>query len=223
MLRLEPLSLTIALVPLAMYLMVLGLINLSRRPWLISGPRDTAALAVALSGMLVIGPFDLFLPHAAAARFGAFVWVLLGALYVFATTLLLFYQRPRMTIYNFTSRQLRIVLEPLAKSLDPDASWIGNHLSLPKLDVDLQVEPFTAMRNVSLVATPETTDEEGWKQLELALKAALRETQVTPNPRGLSFMFLAAAMCVVVLWNVAFDPASLVHDLRQLLRMESVQ
>ena len=66
----DPLHLSIALSPLAVYFVLLGIINLSARPQLTTGARDTAALAVGLSGLVVVGPMELFLPERAAAQFG---------------------------------------------------------------------------------------------------------------------------------------------------------
>ena len=49
----DPLHVCIALGPLAMYLLVLGSMNLSTRPMLTTGGRDFAALAIAISGFVV--------------------------------------------------------------------------------------------------------------------------------------------------------------------------
>ena len=58
----DPLHLCIALGPLAVYLLLLGIINLMPRPFMTSGARDTAALSIAISGFVVAGPMELFLP-----------------------------------------------------------------------------------------------------------------------------------------------------------------
>ena len=59
----DPLHLSIALGPLATYLMVLGVVNLSIRPFVTTGSRDTAALGLAISGLAIAGPMELFLPE----------------------------------------------------------------------------------------------------------------------------------------------------------------
>jgi hypothetical protein len=46
----------------AVYLLLLGVVNWSRRPLLVSGGRDAAALALAVSGMAIVGPIELFFP-----------------------------------------------------------------------------------------------------------------------------------------------------------------
>ena len=60
--------LCLALGPLAIYLLLLGAINLSRRPFLVTGARDLAALGVAVAGLVVVGPIELLLPEDANAR-----------------------------------------------------------------------------------------------------------------------------------------------------------
>jgi hypothetical protein len=57
----DPLHVAIALGPLATYLLVLGVLNLSSRPLLTTGGRDAAALAMAIAGLMVVGPMELFL------------------------------------------------------------------------------------------------------------------------------------------------------------------
>ena len=61
----DPFRLAIALVPVAAYVLLLGLVNLRRRPFLTSGGSDLTALGVALSGLMFVGPLELFRPEAA--------------------------------------------------------------------------------------------------------------------------------------------------------------
>ena len=93
----DPLHVSIALGPLAVYFCLLGCLNLSRRPLITTGPRDTAALGVAISGLVLVGPMELFLPDAAAVEFGWKVWVLLLTLYGLGLTLIVLLMRIRRT------------------------------------------------------------------------------------------------------------------------------
>ena len=83
----DPFRLCLALGPVAMYLLLLGAVNLSRRSLLVSGVRDAAALALAVSGLVVIGPMELFFPFESAVKLGSYVWLLLLALYVMCVVL----------------------------------------------------------------------------------------------------------------------------------------
>ena len=79
--QLDPLHVIIALGPLAAYFVLLGLLNLSRRPLVTTGARDVAALGLAVIGLVFIGPAGLFLPDAAIVELGWIAWVMMGAFY----------------------------------------------------------------------------------------------------------------------------------------------
>ena len=82
------------------------------------GVRDAAALALAVSGLVIIGPMELFFPFEAAARFGPHVWLLLLALYAMGVVLVLLLLRPRLVIYNISVDTLRPILAELVDRLD---------------------------------------------------------------------------------------------------------
>ena len=63
----EPFTVLLALLPLIGYLLVLCIIRLSGRAIVTTGGRDIAALAIAISGLLAVGPAELFFPSSAAA------------------------------------------------------------------------------------------------------------------------------------------------------------
>ena len=71
----DPFRLAIALVPLAAYLLLVGMVNLRRRPFLTSGGSDLAALGLALTGLVFVGPLDFLRPEPATAEFGNYVWL----------------------------------------------------------------------------------------------------------------------------------------------------
>ena len=83
----DPLHTVIAIGPLGVYLLLIGLLNLGRRPFVTTGGRDLAALGVGISGLMIAGPMELFMPEAPARHFGGFVWLLLIALYGLGVTM----------------------------------------------------------------------------------------------------------------------------------------
>ena len=62
--------LCIALGPLTVYLLLMGLINASRQPFVTSGARDIFSLALGVAGLVMIGPLRLFVPEQAISAFG---------------------------------------------------------------------------------------------------------------------------------------------------------
>ena len=214
----DPLHLTIALGPLAVYLLLLGMLNLSRRPFLTTGARDTAALGLAISGFAVIGPMELFLPEAAAVLLGGYVWALLLGFYLLCLTLVVLLMRPRIIIYNVTVEQLRPTLAGVVVELDPDARWAGEALLLPRLSVQLHVEPFVAMRNVQLISSGPRQSCAGWRRLEIALAARLREKKCPLNPYGFSLLFFGLLMVGLIALCVVNDSDAVAQALREMLR-----
>ena len=126
----DPFRFCLALGPVAMYLVLLGAVNLSRRPLLVSGVRDVATLALAVSGLVIVGPMELFFPFEAAMRFGPHVWVLLLALYAMCVVLVLLLLRPRLVIYNISADKLRPILAELVDRLDPRRALGGRQFGI---------------------------------------------------------------------------------------------
>lgn len=214
----DPLRLCIALSPLAAYVLLLGLINLSSRPLVTSGGRDLAALALGISGLMLVGPLELFFPEVAVERFGGYVWLLLMGLYVLLVVLLTLLLRPRLVLYNVTAEQLRSTLASVVAELDPDARWAGESLVLPRLGVQLYLEPFLAMRNVQLVSSGPHQSYAGWRRLEQSLVKAFKGTVSPPNPYGFSLVFFGLLMVALVTFAVVSETDAVAQALDEMLR-----
>ncbi len=202
----DPFRLCLALGPVAVYLIVLGIINLARRPFVVSGTRDTAAVGLTVAGMIMVGPFDLFYPNAAAVQFGSYVWAFLAALYGLCLILLLLSQRPRLVIYNIAIDELRPILADLAVRLDGEGRWAGDSLSLPNLGVQLHIDSSAAMRNASLVSSGSAQSHSGWRKLEGELSAVLRQFKVRRNGRAALFPVAGLAIFGLLVNEIVSDP-----------------
>ena len=218
----DPFHQCLAFGPLAVYLMLLGAINLARRPLLVSGARDAAALGLALSGLVIVGPLSLGFPDLLALRLGPggvrYVWIALVALYGLCLVLVILVLRPRLVIYNIPVDQLRPILAELVDLLDPQARWAGDSLVLPALGVQLHLDNTAWMRNVSLVSAGPKQDEGGWGRLESALRAALGGVEVPRNPRGVTLMSLGLFLGGVLAWTVASHSQAVARTLYELLQ-----
>ncbi len=209
----------LALGPLAVYLLLIGAINLSRRPFLVSGTRDAAALGLALSGFVIVGPIELSLPDAATVRFGVYVWVLLLAFYALCLVLLLLLLRPRLIIYNASADQVRAVLADLVDRLDSDGRWAGDALALPSLGVQLHLDGSLLTRNVSLTSVGARQEPLGWQQLEAALAAELGRLPTTRHAVGA--LFVAAGLMILLGLGYALtrDQQGVAQALFEMLRL----
>lgn len=211
--------LCVALGPLAIYLLTLGLINLSQRPLVVSGARDTAALGLSVIGMVLVGPIELLLPNR-FAREGMMVWLMVLGMYILSLSLAVLMTRPRLVIYNISLDQLRPVLAQVIDQLDDSARWVGSSLVLPRLHVELHLESSPLMRNVSLVAAGDEQSFVGWRQLEVALATALRRSgELRRSWWGLAMTLLALLVIAQLGWLLASDPQAVTQGFRDMLRL----
>lgn len=214
----DPLRLALALGPVVTYLLVIAWLNLGRRPQLLTGARDTTALCIAMSGMALVGPIELFFPMDAAANFGSYAtWGLCVALYALACSFVVFSERPRLVIYNATAGLVRDVLVGLTHQLDDQAQWAGHTLLLPTLGVELHLGTSPGMRCITLTAANERQSLAGWRRLEVALRAALAEIEVDRNPLGLSLAVISLLVGLAVLLLLANSGEAVARALREMM------
>ena len=213
----DPLNLCIALGPLAAYLLLLGLISLSSRPFLTSGFRDGATLAIAVAGFVMVGPLRLFVPETAVYRFGLFVWLMLLAVYGLGVILTLLLLRPRLVIYNVTLDQFRPILESAVQEVDDQARWAGDSLLLPKLGVHLHLESFPPLRNVQLLSAGANQDFAGWRRLESEIGRRLSTVSVSRSPRGVGLIALSLLIAVAIAFSMLVDQPAVAREISELL------
>ena len=215
----DPLRFCIAFIPLALYCLWVAALNLRRHPRVVSGAVDLLVLAAGISGLMVVGPLELFFPTAAADRLGAFVWLLLLLFYGLSCSLVALLGRPRWVVYHITLDQLRPALANVTSQFDREVRWAGDSLILPSAGLQLRLEAWATLRNVSLIATGETQADEAWDRLGQALRTELAGTESAGSRWGLVFAsggIALLAACTFLAWQ---DPAALAQEMRELLRM----
>lgn len=217
----DPLHFCIAAGPLSVYLILLGFINLRRRPFITTGGRDSMSLGIAIMGFVIVGPMELFLPEAAAENLHQWAWGMLITLYLLSLILVVLLLRPRLVIYNITGEQLRPVLSDVVTELDPEARWAGDALVLPQLGVQLHVEPATMMKNVQLISAGPHQNLAGWRRLEIELQRHFRKLDGMPNPYGASLMLFGFSLAAYATFWLYRDPEAVVRSLQTMLRLPS--
>lgn len=213
----DPLRLAIALVPIAAYFILLALVNARRRPFVTTGGCDLAALGAALTGLVLVGPIELFRPEAASADFGGYVWLFLLIFYWLWVWLAVLVSRPRLVIYNLSGEELRPILAEASRRIDPQARWAGDSLALPTLGVMLHIECFDVMRHVSLVSSGGKQNVAGWRRLSGELRNQLAEIRVGRNPRSLGLMLLAVALIAVSIVHMLNRPNDVAQAMQEML------
>ena len=212
----DPLRLTIALVPLASYGVLIGLLNARRRPFVTTGGADWAALGAALSGLILVGPIELFRPEAASAEFGSYVWLFLLAFYWLCVWLTVLLAKPRLVVYNISIEELRPILAETARNIDSQARWAGDCLALPTLGVQLHLESFDLMRNVSLASSGGSQNLAGWRRLGGELYQRLKPLRVAPNPRALGIMLAALVLFVASTMHMLANPQHVAQAMKEI-------
>jgi hypothetical protein len=213
----DPLRLAIAVVPVAAYVLLLGLVNLPRRPFLTSGGCDLTALGIALSGLVFVGPMELFRPEAATRSFGNYIWLFLLLFYWLWLLLLVLLSRPRLVIYNISAEELHPVLAETAARIDSGVRWAGNQLSLPGLGLQLHLDSLDVMRNVSLVSSGGRQNLDGWRRLARELGASLRSVRVRRNPRAVGFLLVSFTLMTASVTHLLLHQESLMQAMNEIL------
>lgn len=215
----DPVRVTIALGPLCVYLVLIGWLNLSKRPFVTSGARDILALAVALSGLVAIGPIELFMPERAAALMGAKIWLPLIMLYMLVASLISMVMKPRIVVYNVSSDEIRPIVGGVVSELDQDARWAGDSVFMPNMQIQFYLQTHPAMRNVQLVATNGEQNLTSWKNLESSLQQAMNNVSVSVNPRAILFFIAASVMTAAVGVSLVAGQAVIAERMQDFLRM----
>lgn len=192
----------LSLVPLAVYFLLLGIIHASRRPFILSGDADMALLCAAVSGMVFVGPMNLFYPVNAAIRFGTYIWLILAILYFLISMLVILYSRPRLIVYNIDKEQLKEILEKIAMRLDENSAWAGDSLHMPQQNINLHLEYVSGLKNVTLVSNEKYSSRLRWHNLKRLLKSELKQTPVSRNK--LSFLLLAFSAILIFVTIIPF-------------------
>jgi hypothetical protein len=187
-----------ALLPLGGYLVALGWIHLRRRPVVVPGILDLAALATGLAGLVLAGPLAVLQPAVGTA--GWATAMLLGGLVVVLAGGLLA-TRPRLVVYNVTVEQLRPVLAEVVGKLDPSARWAGESVVLPEQGLQLLLDGRGLGRAVSVVAVGTRSSPEAWAEFARRVRRAARNLPVRRNPWGAA---AAAAGLLLVVAAVAW-------------------
>ncbi len=215
----DPLRFSIAIIPLAVYLAILGMINLRSRPFVTTGARDVGAVGIGILGLMIVGPLELFMPEAVAIRFGPYVWLFLLAFYGLCVSLIVLLLRPRLVVYNSTVEQIRPLLTDIGKKLDQKSRWTGDSMIIPQARVHFHVEGVEWLRNVQITATGNRQSYEGWRELEKRLRVATADCRGRPNFLGIGFLFTSFVLAVISGITLFQNQVEVVTAFQDMLRL----
>ena len=207
--------LVVAIMPLATYLLLLGAMRLYR-PLVTTGARDGFALAIGISGFVMVGPMALFFPTDAAATLGAVVWLILLILYSLCVILVLLSLRPRIIIYGI---RLPDLLEPLleaCKTIDPSATLdeAKQQVVLVERGVRLRVDLLGMSDTVQIEAFEQNLHPRFWYHLLLQLRSRLAQVRTGLTGGAVGMLSVGFALLTFIVIQVVTQPAELVAGFR---------
>ncbi|MEE2936513.1 MAG: hypothetical protein VYA84_11010 [Planctomycetota bacterium] len=199
----EPFALLLAMLPLIGYLALISGIRLSGRPLITTGGRDTAALAMAISGLLAVGPAELFFPTAAATLFGPIVWLALAAFYVLSVALIILSSKPKLVVIGRTPEEMYEALLAAAREIDPKAKGEPQTLQvlLPNLRIRLRLDGNRVTDHTQVVSFEPNISLRFWSTLLGNLRFQIRQ-QPGPEPhRGFGMLLTALLLAAILTWQ----------------------
>lgn len=209
----EPYAATIAFTPLILYVLALSIIRIGGLVWVTTGTRDLAAVLFAISGLVVIGPLELFFPNATAALLGPWVWIPLLLLYFLFACLVVLNSRPKLVVYGRMLEDVYPAMVRAARALDASAIENDKQLQvhLPALTVHLRLDLARGTDCSSVVAFEPTLPFAFWRQFAKHLRAELRPTPPPYPRRGWAMLIVASMAAFLLFRHVAAQPALLVE------------
>lgn len=207
----------IAAVPVAIYFILVGALRLRRRPLVTTGWRDTLTLGIAASGLVAIGPMQLFFPNQAASRWHAWVWLVLFLLYLLALMLVLLSCRPRLIAYGMNETQFHNTLLAAAQQVDPAARWNGQVIDMPQSGMQLAREPSGATRVQQVVHVGLLHNVEDWLRLEKSFVSLGAQTVSARSMAGWPFVLLGSLLLAGSIAPLLTDPAAALAQLKTFL------
>ncbi len=215
----EPFAVFLALLPLIAYLLVLGTIRVSGQTVVTTGGRDISALAVAIGGLVAIGPAELFFPNAAATVFGPIVWLALIAFYGLIVTLIALTSRPKLVVFGRTPDELYEPLLKACRRLDAEAKGDASTLQvhLVSLGVHLRLDGQRGIDYAQVIAFEAGVSLRFWNSLLGHLRHEVSDLPAPYPRRGIAMLLTAATLCGVILWQGFSDPEQVVEGFRDWL------
>lgn len=185
--------------PIAVYFMVLGLLNSQARPKLVNARTDFLILTAAVFPVLLV-------PAAPVVGQGR-GWLVLPLLAVAALALWALLPRPDSgwVIYNLSGPRARVLLLRCLRDLGWSFQETGRGLEVPRLGLTIQLSGLPVLRNVTCHLKCDRFAE-GARLSELLggrLESALARQDQLPSAAGSCLMLVGIALMILPLWMMS--------------------
>lgn len=195
-------------VPVAIYFLVLGLLQTRRRPQMLSGRADFALLMAAL------GPL-VFLP-AMSYLGGSVLAVIVAAVSLVGAILLLSPAGRSWVVYNVSPHAARDAVAAALGAMGLDFARSAGGFVVPSAQVTISVESFPILRNATVRLAG--GDKPFARTFQAALARRLSALECHASPMAVSMLLAAMVLLVAPLAMMAQDAPQIVRLLTDLLR-----
>jgi len=212
------LKVIVGLGPMAVYFLVLGLVNSRSRPHLVSSRVDFVLLAIAFYPVMLWPVLTLIEKgHAAAAALAAagvlaaFLWLLPA-------------RRGSWVIYHASLPQCARLIRQAARRegwqvVTPDDHRPHRRLGIPQAGLDIRLESFPWLRNVTLHFTcRHPAGVEAADRLVCGLFEEIKGEQLLPSPAGASLVVIGACLLGLPMWYLVNNMNAIVDVVARVLR-----
>jgi hypothetical protein len=212
-------TLLMALTPILVYLSFFGLVRVSGRCFATTGARDIAALALAMIGLMAVGPAQLFFPRNAAIFFGPTVWLALALLFGLVVLLVTLVIQPNLVVYGRTTAEVYDAVYKSALEMDAEAQGEPEHLQvyLPSIGVRLRCDGIDGHDFTRVLSFEPAFSRPLWDRLLGGVRKHLPVKPVNRAPQGWSqllFCLISLALLVVYATDA---PAEVEEEFRRWL------
>ncbi len=197
--------------PIALYFLVLGLVNSHARPCLITSRSDFLALTTVLLPLL-IWPVPEFVR---AHLFGSLALGLLLA--VLAFYYLLPHAAAGFVVYNVSRSQCLNALAAALRRLNLSGRWDNAVWTSDRGDLLIEIRQFSLLRNVSIHTTPSSdAARDCVHHIGLELRRSLQSVAQLPSNMGAALVMLGVTLMILPMSMVARHIDDLVEAMAHL-------
>ena len=178
-----------------------------------------ALLGLAMLGVVLVGPGQLFFPIAAFNLLGPAVWILMTLLYFFIVLFVILNSRPRLVVYGLAPDLLSQYVKQSLDCIEVESTWMGLTFTAPELAIDGTIEPAGNGQLSQIIAARSSQDVLGWMKLERVLAKQLKTIEIAPRSAGGLWLAIGLGVLLVLGIQIFGNPTAVADGMRDLLRL----